>query len=699
MNKTAMHIGQSVAGLWNCLWKRYAAIIITSALCAWAFSYCIPDEYAAQVKIADEYKVTDLLVGLSQIDAVVRDMTPGHGNQGTDNIDVYSYVLDSDDFIDLVSQSHVDKYGLSYLQYLRQYRKRPFWEGVFSDIPSDEELKEIIHDNINYNVMSRDQTLEIQVLDQDPDVASCLLKEVVKILREQIEHYRVMRAVAARDAALIARKESEHAYKEALQEYAQYADSHNKPKTPTYATELNRLQREYQQKNNLYQKCAEELIRTEYLVKKENRSFVIIKNFNLSHHPLTPRHWVYALVFAILASLGCLWHGLYRRRKATSGIRQLFDFGDWFSPWSITILIWTGILAFYYIQHTLLYPITEQFYYCLFLWLFFFLVCSFITYILTENRPKPVGREGITFNSTIFKTFFIISMIITPLYVYRVMQIVLMFTTDDLMNNIRMLALYGEGYGFLNYSNVINQSLFIVALWAYPRVPLWQVVALTTACLLNALAIMEKGTIFFVFICIIFVLFEKKVIKVRSIALSAVLMLGFFYIFNLVRAEEGSDYQENETLLDFMAMYVLSPPVAFCQLSTDVTPQFGTNTFQTIYLFLNRFGADVVVKQKLQEFVWVPIPTNVYTIFQPFFVDFGYKGVAFFGGVYGVVSGWLYRLFRNGNNVGACLYTFMAEALILQFYQENIFFSMVFVLQFTVFTVLFTQKKIRLVIN
>ena len=271
-----------------------------------------------------------------------------------------------------------------------------------------------------------------------------------------------------------------------------------------------------------------------------------------------------------------------------------------------------------------------------------------------------------------------------------------MFDTTDLLNNVRTLAIYGEGQGFLNYSAVINQALFIVALWAHPKVPLWQVIILGLACVMNSLAIMEKGLIFFVFVSSMFVLFEKKVIRVRSIVIFSLLIIVLFYIFNLGRAEEDSDYQKEETLLDFFTMYALSPPVAFCQLLPEVIPQFGTNTFETVYLFLKRFGADVVVKDKLQEFVFVPVNTNVYTIFQPFFIDFGYRGIAFFAVIYGSVCGFLYRLLRNGNGIGTCFYTYVVYVLLLQFYQENVFLSMVFVLQFTFFVILFTQQKFRL---
>ena len=81
---------------------------------------------------------------------------------------------------------------------------------------------------------------------------------------------------------------------------------------------------------------------------------------------------------------------------------------------------------------------------------------------------------------------------------------------------------------------------------------------------------------------------------------------------------------------------------------------------------------------------------------QPFFIDFGYKGIAFFAAIYGSVCGWLYRLFRNRNSVGTCLYAYAVYVLVMQFYQENIFLSLVFILQFVFFVILFTQQKIKI---
>ena len=79
---------------------KYAAWVVLSAVFGWLVSLAIPNEYAAQAKIADEYKTTDLLIGLNSMNVMMRDLNSNSGNEGTDNIDIYSKILQSRDFIE-----------------------------------------------------------------------------------------------------------------------------------------------------------------------------------------------------------------------------------------------------------------------------------------------------------------------------------------------------------------------------------------------------------------------------------------------------------------------------------------------------------------------------------------------------------------------------------------------------------------------
>lgn len=638
---------------------------------------CTPRKYSATVKLSDEYKEVDLAIGLNAISAQIRDAMGG-SNEGMNNMEVYCKVLDTKDFARSIAQKQVPGKGTSYGAYL-----------------GEKDTTEAVRKHLAYNFDSKQATLIVTFTDRDALVAAQMLDSTVALLQNIVTDYRhTITAYALQNAQEELTRATQH-YNEAQRTYATFVEQHLRFKTAQMDQRQAALQNEVGLAKKHYEDAAEQYIRQAALSHRAYLPFATIQDITVPQQ--SNNHFIgYVLCFLSISLAIARGLELYRRNK--KGTKLITDFGDRFSPWTITIAIWALIIGLYYLLDTDLYPITSQFYICLAIWVPIFCVSSIVTYnLLAADATATHRREGIDFNKAVFNFFFVISMIITPLYVYQVWQIVTMFSVEDFMSNVRMLAIYGEGQGFLNYSNVINQSLFVVALWAHPKVPMWQVVALTIACLLNSLAIMEKGSMFFVFFCIVFVLFEKRIIHFRSIVLSSALLIGFFYLFNLARAEQDSDYQQNETLLDFFAMYALSPPVAFCQLSLDVTPQFGTNTFGNVYIFLERFGiSGIVLKDKLQDFVWVPIPTNIYTVFQPFYMDFGYKGIAYFAGLYGVVSGWLYRLFRSGSGVGCCLYTFAAEVLVLQFYQENVLLSLVFVLQFAFFVVLFTQKKITL---
>ena len=376
-----------------------------------------------------------------------------------------------------------------------------------------------------------------------------------------------------------------------------------------------------------------------------------------------------------------------------------FKIGDTFSPWTITTAVWLAIVVMFQFQGDLLYPLGDQFYTCLALWVPLFCASALITYHVLPKSNADAGTiaQSPPISTVVFNTLYVISMVITPLYLYKIIQVVTMFDTADMLSNIRLLAVYGdESYGFLNYSYVMNQVLIVVGLWRYPKIPLWQLLTIIMAGLMSAFAIMEKGMLFFLFLSVLFVLYEKGVIKVRSIILSLATIVLLFFIINSARSfTEDADPNDAIPFLDFFAIYVLSPSVTFEQVTEDLTPQFGSHTFATIYLFLNRFGGDYELNSKLQEFVWVPLPTNVFTVFQPFFEDFKYRGVAFFAVFYGFFSGWCYRLMRNGSGVGKCLYVYVVYVLVLQFFQENVMMSLVPVMQFIFFVVLIMQQKIQ----
>ena len=533
-----------------------AAIIF--AVVVW---FIVPKEYAAQIKIADEYKETDLAVGLNDIGAKMREMM-GTANQGINDIEVYCKVLKTDGFIREIANIRVPDINKSYGEYL-----------------SVKDTINEIKKHLEYNLSTKKQTVSIQFTDKDPFVAACMLDSVVTRLQFFITSSRREVYDAELKNADIKRKEAALKYNKAQRKYAEYLDAHNDESTVEGIQYKAMLEKNRSEALRLYRTAVEQYFRFVALKERVNMSFAVIKANKVPTHYST-NIIGYIFSFLILALIFVKTIMLYKKNKD----KIIFEIGSITSPWMLTILVWGVILlALLFRNPDLLNAPNEQFYMSLFIWLILFCLFSWGTHTLMAESPSSNHyMETVSLtrqNKIIFNSFFILSLIITPLYLKRNIDTVLMFGTEDLMANIRVLAVSGyEKVNILNYSLVINETLLIVALRVYPNIKLWKIIVICITNLLNAFAIMEKGGILFLFFCIVFVLYERGKIKIRSILVLFVAVFLFFYIFTVFRSSTDAGGSEQMTIFDFIAMYVLSPPVAFCEVKPELEPQFGGHT-------------------------------------------------------------------------------------------------------------------------
>ena len=107
------------------------------------------------------------------------------------------------------------------------------------------------------------------------------------------------------------------------------------------------------------------------------------------------------------------------------------------------------------------------------------------------------------------------------------------------------------------------------------------------------------------------------------------------------------------------------------------------------------FGTSFTEIPMLKDFVYVPMGVNVYTVMQPYFEDFGYSGVLIFGIINGVISGFVYKKSMSGGLNWICLYTFICEYYVLQFFQERLFISHSDFIQIIILTSLLIMPNFR----
>jgi len=683
----------------------YLYCALASVLVAFLLVACVPKTYISQIKIADEHKETDLIVGLSDWSAFLKQGQSSDVGLGDPN--VYPLILHSPDFIQELSRVRVQKYGITYYQYLAEHHREAWWttlwrkmSGALTSKNDSLQIYDIIKHNLKYQISGKYYTVVIQASDNDRVVAAEIVTQAVKILEKRLRDKRAAYYNNQLEQAVEHRKRMNLLYKEAQRAYAAYHDAHIDTPLPSEKAKLNSLEEERDKRFYEFGKASEQYIRAKALAQKAAHPFSILKNATVSQHHASPSLPVYILTLLSLSFVALTWLLLYKKSRRCGS--RWSSMKDAFSPWMISLFIWAAIVLLLQIPSDLLYPLKTKFYTALVIWLPIFCIAAAITY---QVLPKVDDEQkacisDFPYRKWLFDLLFTFSCIMTPIYVYQILKIVMMFDTTDLLYNIRMLAIGGDRkFGILNYTYIINQVLFVIAIWQYPNVKRWKLIVLVIANCMGCFAIMEKGGLFFMITTALFVLYEKKVIRARSIVVTLGIIVLLFFVFNWSKEIKSDDAAESTTFLDFFAIYVLSPPVAFERVSEELTTQFGTNTLQYFYLFLNRFGGNFEVHQRMQEFVFVPLPTNVYTIFQPFYQDFRFAGVAFFAMVYGVFTGWIYRHFRNGSGIGRCVYAYIVEILFLQFYSESLLQNLVLFIQFVFFTYIILEQKITFTIR
>lgn len=391
-------------------------------------------------------------------------------------------------------------------------------------------------------------------------------------------------------------------------------------------------------------------------------------------------------LFVILFLLVTIGWFAYRWYQLDAFSQPLTRTG-WFAPWYIHLLHWGFVLLMLGLTSASLFPVTLRLWYSLALWVPIFVIAAFFAYWPCDAaKPKP--SEPGQIGRWVFYGLLAVSVLLTPLYLMAVWHNVTEMHWSgggELIRALRDLALEEKDYGLLGWAFVINQLLYVVSLFWKQKIPWWVFALVIVLNVLTAASVMEKGYLVYLVIVAAWLLYEQGVLKMWHIGLTIVLTLVGAYFFTLIRTFAETDAQDLMSFGDFFAIYVTSPSVAYCYMPLGVETQLGNNSLFIVYHILNRLGVgSFAVMERIQPFINVPVETNTYTVMQPFFLDFGYAGLAVFAAVYGMLSGVFYRWHREGRIWGTCLYAVMLAALCTQFHQEELLSHLIQNIQYAV---------------
>lgn len=340
------------------------------------------------------------------------------------------------------------------------------------------------------------------------------------------------------------------------------------------------------------------------------------------------------------------------------------------SPWVITNIVWLVINLGLLFYGDMFNPLGGGYILSVVLWAIGFNLFSILSFILVNEG----GSSSVwTTNLKVFYFLFVLSLILTPIYLYKI-YLTLGDLSAGVLQDLREGSNNGhDDFGLLNRVQIFDQALLIIAMCNLRKIKKWIIFVIIFLNILVSLSIAEKGSILFLLVVISFVLYKHEIIRFKHIVIGVCGVIALFWGMNIAR----SYYTGSHSSLDsFIMLYILSPSVAFDSLETSVLGMFGENTFPPFYKLCNLlFDTQYEVVSKLKDYTDVPYHVNVYTIMQPFYQDWGYVGVFVFSCIMGVISGFYYKKSLSDSVIMQSLYLFILYVLITQFFQDNFFIS------------------------
>ena len=194
------------------------------------------------------------------------------------------------------------------------------------------------------------------------------------------------------------------------------------------------------------------------------------------------------------------------------------------------------------------------------------------------------------------------------------------------------------------------------------------------------LALSTARTSFFLyFITFLMTIYLKGKIRRKYIWSFFIASILSFLIVGVVLNKGGSltdSLGENiRSGINHFLAYFEGPVLAFDRfLNSDFIHTYGKNTFRFFFALLYKLG--IIETQPLdivKEWILVPYPTNVYTVFYPYIMDFGIVACWVIIFLFGLVHTWLFYRSKTSGNHFKMITAYSYYPLLMVFFQDQYF--------------------------
>jgi oligosaccharide repeat unit polymerase len=157
--------------------------------------------------------------------------------------------------------------------------------------------------------------------------------------------------------------------------------------------------------------------------------------------------------------------------------------------------------------------------------------------------------------------------------------------------------------------------------------------------------------------------------RVSILLLAPMLIVAVTWMSGRFDVTSGSGFAQHAKAYSIAAVSSLDYLV-----NSNLPQTWGSMTFRTPLAVLEAVGVPLTVPDLIQPNPLTRISsTNVYTVFSPYYRDFGLVGVAFFMLLLGALHGWVFRQLKTGMPIIIVANALLFYALLMQFFQDQYF--------------------------
>ena len=370
-------------------------------------------------------------------------------------------------------------------------------------------------------------------------------------------------------------------------------------------------------------------------------------------------------------------------------------------PATFFTALWTVYLSALFLSGDFFYSISDMTCAIYSLGVFMFSSGSLLVFFIYQKKPAtelPVSKRDTTFANRCLDIGLVVLLLAFPFYWRHLQQLGTIMDIEDFWISLRAQTSSGdksaEGFGIFAYLAALSTFLSWAAYYEnngtlYKRFRAYSIISVSLA--YHVITVSRLGAMITVFGLIGITVVRNGRIRLKSLLLGITIFVLIFSAPALILNKGGSlDSSISENIVSIsesFQLYALGGLVAFDDVVNH--PDNIESNWYSLRFFTtiaNSLGANYDLPPSTLEYTLTPLPTNVYTIYFPYYEDYGLIGIVIIMFIMGALTTFVFIWALNGGPQAGVLYGLIFASLILTSVSEPFLTTISYWIQAIAFT-------------